>query len=215
MTLPRRQACSDACLDRLLADATIVEAGTPRPRVARLADGTLLKGFRHRRGWQRHWRRSRARAFIANAAELRRRGFLAPAPSSWLRGPDGIEYVRYEPLPGHDLRQIDAPAAVTVTSLVDLLLRLHDAGVLFRALHLGNVVLQTDGALALIDVSDVRFRRRPLGAHARGRNFTHLLRYPQDRRWLAASGCDPQRVYLDRLADRPALARALARRFGS
>ena len=58
--------------------------------------------------------------------------------------------------------------------------RLHRKGVYFRSLHLGNVLILPDTNFGLVDISDLRVRRRPLGLRARARNFRHLLRRVED-----------------------------------
>lgn len=62
---------------------------------------------------------------------------------------------------------------------------LHKKGVYFRSIHFGNVVLTPDGRLGLIDVVDMRFRRRPLNMGLRIRNLRHLFRYNADVDCLA------------------------------
>jgi hypothetical protein len=68
--------------------------------------------------------------------------------------------------------------------------QLHLTGVYFRSLHLGNVLLQSQGGLALIDVADMRFRNRPLNGSERARNFKHLLRKPEQRAIIERFGMD-------------------------
>ena len=58
--------------------------------------------------------------------------------------------------------------------------KLHDRGVYFRSLHLGNIVMTPEGTLGLIDIADMRFSRGQLTASQRKRNLRHLLRYPSD-----------------------------------
>jgi hypothetical protein len=53
---------------------------------------------------------------------------------------------------------------------------LHRKGVLFRSLHFGNVLQMPDGRFGLIDIADIRFRRRALSNAERVRNFRHMLR---------------------------------------
>ena len=64
--------------------------------------------------------------------------------------------------------------------------RLHERGVYFRSLHLGNVVQTPQGELGLIDIADMKTQRRALGRTQRKRNFAHMLRYAEDRQWLLA-----------------------------
>ena len=68
----------------------------------------------------------------------------------------------------------------------ELIARLHERGVYFRSLHLGNVVQTPQGELGLIDIADMKTQRRALGRTQRKRNFAHMLRYAEDRQWLLA-----------------------------
>jgi RIO-like serine/threonine protein kinase len=54
---------------------------------------------------------------------------------------------------------------------------LHGAGIYFRSLHLGNIVVTPDNEMGLIDVADMRFLRAPLNAELARRNLQHFARY--------------------------------------
>jgi hypothetical protein len=99
--------------------------------------------------------------------------------------------VRYRPLEGQTLRQLVRSGADTAglrERLGRFVAELHEAGVYFRSLHLGNIVLTPAGTLGLIDIADLRAGRRPIPPHRRRRNLQHLLRDDQDRAWLQAGG---------------------------
>ena len=77
----------------------------------------------------------------------------------------------------------------------EFLAELHQQGVYFRSIHLGNVVLQeTEQSEAidlslhnfelshfgLIDIADIKFCGKPLSKNQRTRNFNHVTRPQQD-----------------------------------
>ncbi|MNJ72965.1 3-deoxy-D-manno-octulosonic-acid kinase [compost metagenome] len=62
--------------------------------------------------------------------------------------------------------------------------QLHELGVYFRSLHLGNVLILPDGRFGLIDLSDMQISGRPLARWKRERNLQHMLRYAEDSHWL-------------------------------
>src|SRR5690606_35574721 len=64
--------------------------------------------------------------------------------------------------------------------LAEFITHLHECGVYFRSLHMGNIVLTPDNQLGLIDISDMRCLGRPLSRRMRDRNYRHLLRYEND-----------------------------------
>ena len=72
--------------------------------------------------------------------------------------------------------------------------RLHEAGIYFRSLHLGNIVLTPAGELGLIDIADLRASGNPIPRHRRLRNLKHLMRDEQDRAWI----CHPDATVFDR-----------------
>lgn len=73
--------------------------------------------------------------------------------------------------------------------LAAYLATLHSKGILFRSIHLGNILVLEDGGFGLIDVADMTIRRWPLGLFRRARNFRHLLHDHRDREVLDRYGC--------------------------
>jgi len=178
--------------------AQVIAGDQHGDKVLLLADGTYLKLFRIKRlvtsaRFSPYWRR-----FARNARQLRELG----VPTVRVREIYDIPHlvrtgVHYDPLPGMTLRQIFDLDADLVRKLGDFLTVLHDRGVYLRSLHLGNVVLTTEGALGLIDIADMRIRQRALSSRLRVRNYRHLCRYEEDRARVAAHAddflmhCDP------------------------
>lgn len=91
--------------------------------------------------------------------------------------------VHYWPLEGKTLREQCEirPMDIHQTKrLGEFFLFLHQNGIYFRSIHFGNIVLTDDHRIGLIDVVDMRFRRRPLTMRLRIRNLRHLFRYDAD-----------------------------------
>lgn len=80
-----------------------------------------------------------------------------------------------------DLLQSQSAGPNLLEQLAGYIALLHDKGIYFRSLHLGNVLLLSDGELGLIDVADMRFFRRALTVGERRRNFRHLFRRKEHR----------------------------------
>jgi tRNA A-37 threonylcarbamoyl transferase component Bud32 len=80
-----------------------------------------------------------------------------------------------------ELLQAEPDRSELLEQLAEYIVELHAKGIYFRSLHLGNVLLLSDGELGLIDVADMRFKRQPLSVGQRRRNFYHLLRRQQHR----------------------------------
>ncbi|MDT3736057.1 MAG: lipopolysaccharide kinase InaA family protein [Denitratisoma sp.] len=174
----------------LRAGARVLERDRFGEKVLALADGSYLKLFRRKRlissaAWYPY-----AQRFADNAAALAARGIPCPSVDGVYRIPAiRRDAVRYRPLEGRTLRQLVSEGAATAEvrkQLGAFVAALHAAGVYFRSLHLGNIVLTPDGALGLIDIADLRAGPRPLPAHRRRRNLQHMLRDGNDRAWLQA-----------------------------
>lgn len=180
-------------LQSLLSDASTIEKDALGVKVAILKDGNFIKLFRRKRLLSSSLWSLPAKRFSDNAKALNERGIKAPVINEFFSIPDcKLSAVIYTPLPGETLRQRlrtlgENEAEDTVLQFGEFLGLLHERGVYFRSLHLGNVICLPDGALALIDVSDMHLEPAPLSAWKRRRNLQHILRYPEDIQWLTDS----------------------------
>lgn len=179
---------------RLRAGADVLEADSFGEKVLRLADGTILKLFRRKRllssaAWYPY-----AQRFADNAVAMRRRGIAVPEIIAVVRIP-GIarDAVHYHPLPGDSLRQllragIDADTRQQLRSAFSrFVIELHEKGVYFRSLHLGNVLHLPDGHFGLIDIADARLRPWRLSRNLRRRNLRLLLAAAGERELIDAA----------------------------
>jgi len=89
--------------------------------------------------------------------------------------------------------------------LGSLIAELHDKGVYFRSLHLGNVVQNEAGQIGLIDISDMTCGDTSLGRLKRARNFQHLFRYRQDVSSLAPHRAAFIKGYTQKLPEKNAV----------
>ena len=172
----------------LRAHAAVLEQDRHGDKVLQLQDGRYLKLFRRKRlistaAWYPY-----AQRFADNAIALAQRGIPCPEVSEVYRIPSiARDAVRYTPLAGETLRQLVRAGAGTAglrDKLGAFVARLHEAGIYFRSLHLGNIVLTPDNDLGLIDIADLRAGRGPVSQHRRQRNLRHLLRDAHDQAWI-------------------------------
>ena len=121
--------------------------------------------------------------FRRHAAILRGKGFSAPVVRGWgrIRG-IGAHFVSYEVLPGKSLRQLKPE--ISFPDVADYIARLHEAGVDFRSLHLGNILLDGDADFSLIDLTDCSFHRRPLSLRARAKRIVYLCTHRTDQTFM-------------------------------
>jgi len=184
------KAMTPSALQQLTANAQIIEEDGLGPKVLRLIDGSFLKLFRRRRWYTSGSFNPYSERFAINSMQLRNMGIATPPTLDLYRLEDGSCAVHYSPLPGHTLRQvmqgITAPAVrqALVERFGKFMAQLHEQGVYFRSLHLGNVLVMDDGEFGLIDVADMRIYPSSLSPSLRQRNLRHMQRYTVDRRWL-------------------------------
>jgi len=183
-------------LDALLLGAKTIEEDGLGIKVARLDDGDFLKLYRRKRLLSSDLWDLPAQRFADNARGLLNLGITAPTVLEVLMISERrLSAVRYQPLPGdtlrNQLRQLDAHArAALIKEFGTFLGELHQHGVYFRSLHLGNVLLLPDGGFGLIDLSDMKLENRALAPWKRRRNLQHILRYAEDIDWLTHQHLD-------------------------
>ncbi|MFL1503015.1 MULTISPECIES: O-antigen ligase family protein [unclassified Pseudomonas] len=181
---PKPQAFEALC-----NGAHVIEEDGLGPKVLRLEDGSFLKLFRARRWYTSGRFNPYSERFASNSEQLQQLSIASPPILDLYSLQDGSSAVRYRPLPGLTLRQaLQSLDASLRESLIErfgrFMAQLHERGVYFRSLHLGNVLLLEDGEFGLIDVADMRIYPSALRNTLRQRNLKHMQRYPQDRSWL-------------------------------
>lgn len=167
-------------------NAEVLEQDGYGVKVLRLADGTFLKLFRRKRWLSKNTFYPPAKRFAANAVKLERLGIPCPRILQLYRLASPYRsVVHYEPLPGTTIRDLlterpELDQLQLFFRLAEFIAHLHDLGVYFRSLHMGNIVLTPDNEFGLIDISDLRCLGKPLSRWMRRRNYQHLLRYEED-----------------------------------
>lgn len=199
-------------LSALTSHASILEQDGLGAKVLKLEDGSLLKLFRKRPVFSSETLKPYAKRFAQNAVRLRHLGFNSPQIIQiyWLVDPINKTAVHYWPLPGQTLRHALASSTIEqrqqlVEKFGALLARLHTCGVYFRSVHLGNVLVQPDGQLGLIDLADMRISRFSLSLSKRRRNLKHMRRYAEDQRWLFDEHLEALKTGYNRATDNQTL----------
>lgn len=173
---------------QMLQGGTVLEQDERGIKVLRLENGDILKVFRVRNRFSVARIYSYARRFCRNAGRLRKAGI----PTVHIKQLFHLETpaetaVLYAPLEGVTLRELLRDRSLTTEEagmLGAFVAKLHRRGVHFRSLHLGNIVLDTQGRLGLIDIADMSIYPWSLWCDTRARSFTHLHRYPEQIREL-------------------------------
>lgn len=171
--------------------AEVLEADPHGDKVLRLADGTILKIFRRKRLISSAALYPYAQRFANNAVALENLDIPVPKVIAVMRISElSRDVVHYAPLAGSTLREI-VRAGISADrklllkeALTRLVIYLHDKGVYFRSLHIGNIVCTPDGRLGLIDFSDLRIHPWPLGKYLRARNMRRMQGIAGEADWL-------------------------------
>ena len=165
------------------SDCEIVEQDSLGVKVLRCANGDYIKVFRIKHKITMARLVNPAENFCNNAKRLGELGVDTLVPLAMYSIPHvGRFAVRYRPLAGDTLRDLIKDSRVSesvIAALGEYIAWLHEKGIYFRSLHPGNVVLQPNEKLGLIDVLDCKFSwfARPLTRWESERNFRHFFRY--------------------------------------
>ncbi len=179
-----------AWLTELLREGEVLHYKKPGiPSVVRLRrrrePDLLVKIWYRKRELSSDWLKPYSARFVNNCRRLRAAGFLAPRVlgSGRIRGAEHMcreprlarhaHFVSYEALPGEPLAGQMTDADLDHTAR--FVLSLHETGIDFRGMHLGNILFERrTGQHSLIDVTDVRFKARPLPLQLRARRLARL-----------------------------------------
>ena len=171
--------------------AEVLESDPHGDKVLRLTDGTILKLFRRKRLVSSAAFIPYAQRFANNAAKLERLGIDVPKILRVVRIREiARDAVHYEPLAGTTLREmlragLDPEREQELRSaFTRFVIKLHDRGIYFRSLHIGNIVCTPDGQLGLIDFSDLRIYPWRLGKYLRARNMRRMQGITKEIEWL-------------------------------
>ena len=166
------QRMTQAQFESLTHAARTLSADEHGVKVLVTPDDRVIKLFRRKRLMSSALWFPYARCFEFAARELAARGIPAVRVEQVARVPSlRRDLVVYRRLDGATLREAlasnhDDNGERLLPLLASFLAMLHERGVYFRAVHFGNVLVQASEEgqprLALIDVSESRFRRGPL-----------------------------------------------------
>jgi hypothetical protein len=199
-------------LECWIAGGQVLERDARGPKVIKLIDGRFLKIFHTRRAAPLARLQPPAQKFARNALLLQQQGFAVPciAEVLWIDRQNGLSACLYHPLEGRSLEQLlkANPAAIEqlLPELARFIFQLHVKRIYFRSLHLGNILLLSEGRFGLIDFLDLRRKMLPLTRWQIRRNFRHLENYLQRRKIKHFPFKELERLYWNHVKDIPAHA---------
>jgi len=160
-----------------------------RPALMLTQEQQVVKFFYRRKFISTSLLIPQAKRFRSNSIKLKQLGITAPDVSELIYCPDiPVHMAVYEYLKGDDFRVLcsrnDYQCIDRLPSYIALL---HERGVYFRAIHLGNVLQLDEDELALVDITDLSVRRK-LTIFQRARNIAHLFNSVEDKLLFANYG---------------------------
>ncbi len=174
---------------QLREGAEVIEHDSYGDKVLLLTDGTYIKLFRRKRLLSSALIWPYAQRFADNTRKLEQLGIPCPKIITVGRIKEiQRDIVHYHPLPGLTLRQLRQGKGEYPEDIRERFFafveRVHDLGIYFRSMHLGNVVLTPEGELGLIDISDMRIKNSALSKTLRARNWLHIKKDKEEWQWL-------------------------------
>lgn len=186
--------------DQMMKGATVLARNANGISVVRMANGQIAKLFRSTPLFSSDRIYPFSRRFVRAAHRLKQKH---------IRTVDVIEVYKvkslnqhmvvYHPLEGMSLRQKladETRCAKLLPPFARFLASLHEKGIYFRGVHLGNVLVCSDAldkpeaSFGLIDIASTRFQAASLSPRQRARNFRPMLNYDEDLRALRSIGID-------------------------
>jgi tRNA A-37 threonylcarbamoyl transferase component Bud32 len=168
-------------LDALLATTVkIYEQDQHGVKVAKLINGDFIKIFRVKNQFSIRHFFSYARSFSRNAERLNRLGIPTIKVKQLYHIQNSIKSaVVYEPMLGQTISEALNSKSISITlarNLGTFIAELHEKGIYFRGLHLGNIVITPDNKMGLIDIADMTIFPWPLDCRRRLKNFSRFWR---------------------------------------
>lgn len=195
----RFETLTDDQDEALRQGASVLEADGFGDKVLLLADGRIMKLFRVRDAWSSARLFPYSKRFARNATLLTSLGIATVSSVRCFKLPSQDRTgVIYQPLTGETLRKLGVAGqldAALCGSTGEFIASLHSMGILFRSIHLGNIVHRPEGGLGLIDIADLTRLPWSLSQSERLRNFNHLFRPPEDHDYLTS---DHKQALIDR-----------------
>jgi hypothetical protein len=219
--IPACRPIAAAEFAQLRAGARVLELDRRGEKVLLTPDNHIIKLFYPRRRITSALIYPYAYRFWNNAQRLHARG-VRTIRCEQLRHDraNRRHLITYPLLAGTTLRDCltaGEGSADLLAKLAGFLASLHARGVLFRSIHLGNILVLEDGEFGLIDIADMKLRPWSLGLYKRARNFRHLLHDRRDREILRGYGYARFLAEYETAAElsgyRSRLLRALIRRY--
>lgn len=161
--------------------AKILSDSTEGPKVLQQQNGNIIKIFYSSKKWSLPLLLPHALRFHRSAKRLNNANFLAPSIKTLAYYPTKKAHVlTYPEIPGQDFRQLSDNTPAILEKLPRFLAALHQKGIFYKGIHLGNIILTPKQEIALIDITNVKAYHKPLTLPQRAKNLAHFVYYWRD-----------------------------------
>ncbi|MCJ8170309.1 lipopolysaccharide kinase InaA family protein [Atopomonas sediminilitoris] len=170
-------------LNAMLEHCEVLEEDSRGTKVARLKNGDLIKIFRPRRKLWLNRLKPQNQRFAENAKTLERLGVITPKIQElfWTNRKIAECACIYSPIKGQALISTfqKSPDLLkeNLIHIATFIASLHNRGIYFRSLHLGNIIQTPKNEYGLIDFLDLKIQKKPLSRYKTQRNLKHFKRH--------------------------------------
>jgi hypothetical protein len=171
--------------------------------VALTKEQRIIKHCYQRGIWSSSILKPYAFRFKNNSKRLQALGFTVPQVEAiYFYPPKNCYIVIYPSIPGNTIRKylIDGDLS-WLSDLSAFIAQLHQYKIYFRDLNTSNIIVQPNLHFALIDLTSISIKNRPLKPLRRAKNLTALFSNQEDRSYLIKFGLQKFVTYYLEAAD--------------
>jgi tRNA A-37 threonylcarbamoyl transferase component Bud32 len=159
----------------MIQTSELVKGTESKPKIALTPEGRVIKvAYWRSRLLSSSWFYPYHARFLKRSRKLNQMGILTPQIINIYQCPGlQCDILLYPQINGQSL--LDCFDDSHLPLLARFINELHDAGVFFWDLHLGNIVISDQDRLGLLDVATARISQRPLSLKRRARNIGRFI----------------------------------------
>ena len=167
----------------------VLHGTTERPVLMLTSTNEIVKFFYRRKKISTATFLPQATRFTANSRKLLALDIPAPVVKDIMYCKEvPVHMVVYDRIEGKDVRELcQSDGVANLARLPAHFVHLHKTGIFFRAVHLGNILVNAD-KIFLLDISDLSTQRSSLSVFQRARNLAHLFNTESDKAFFITYG---------------------------
>jgi len=176
-------------LENFIDTSRVLHGTTERPGLMLTPGDEIVKFFYRRKKISTAALLPQAQRFATNSRKLLERDVPGPVVKCVMYCDEiPVHMVVYNRIKGKDVRELcQTDGVANLAQLPEYFAHLHKTGIYFRAVHLGNILIN-HGAISLVDISDLTTQGSSLGVFQRARNLAHLFNAGHDKAYFVSYG---------------------------